>query len=162
MADLTSEWLWKPAGMERDGFWIADGPVGVGRELSGMGFNATLRDYARIGLLMLNGGKVDERQVIPPDWVRQSTQMTAFDGPSNVNFGVGYGFQWWQVDDNPGAFSAVGLAGQFIYVAPQSRTVIVKLSYFPVANEGPMMAETLAFFRAVANHNASPATTGTP
>ena len=57
LPDYMSERWWKPAGMQSYGFWIADGPPGVGRAINGMGFNATLRDYARIGSMMLNGGR---------------------------------------------------------------------------------------------------------
>ena len=63
----------------------------------------------------------------------------------------GYGFQTWQVDDEPGAFAAVGLAGQFIYVHPTSRTVIVKLSYYPPVAPAHADTETLGYFKAIAN-----------
>src|SRR5690606_36640631 len=43
--DLTEARLWQPMGAQYDGFWLADGPVGQGRALNGMGFNATLRDF---------------------------------------------------------------------------------------------------------------------
>ena len=45
----------------------------------------------------------------------------------------------------------VGLAGQYIYVHPQSRTVIVKLSHYPPVEPGHVRPETMAFFKAVAN-----------
>jgi CubicO group peptidase (beta-lactamase class C family) len=63
----------------------------------------------------------------------------------------GYGLFTWQVDDEPGAFSAVGLAGQFIYVSPRTRTVIVKLSYYPPVEPDYVLPETQAFFKAVAD-----------
>ncbi len=47
--------LWGPLGAEADAFWIADGPPGNGRALNGMGYNATLRDFGRLGQLMLDG-----------------------------------------------------------------------------------------------------------
>jgi CubicO group peptidase (beta-lactamase class C family) len=63
----------------------------------------------------------------------------------------GYGLFTWQVDSEPGAFSAVGLDGQFIYVSPQTRTVIVKLSNYPPAEPDYVLPETQAFFKAVAH-----------
>src|SRR5690606_24752758 len=45
----TAQCLWEPLGVEADGFYIMDGPPGVGREFSGAGFNATLRDFGRFG-----------------------------------------------------------------------------------------------------------------
>ena len=59
----------------------------------------------------------------------------------------GYGYQWWTIGESP-AFMAVGLQGQYIFVDPETRTVVVKLSYFP---PGDMRAgqETVAFMQAV-------------
>ena len=58
----------------------------------------------------------------------------------------GYGLQWWTLPDS-NAFYALGLQGQFIYIDPDSRTVVVKLSYFPPAEQAAS-AETLAFAQA--------------
>jgi CubicO group peptidase (beta-lactamase class C family) len=136
--------IWQPLGAEADAFWLADGPPGAGRALNGMGFNATLRDFARLGQLMLDGGMRGETRILPEGWVGQMAAMLPTGGPL-----PGYGFQTWQIDDQPGAFAAVGLAGQFIYVHPESRTVIVKLSYYPPAEPEHVLPETRAFFEAV-------------
>ena len=146
LAAFTQRHLWEPLGAEADGFWLADGPPGYGRELSGMGYNATLRDFGRLGQLLLDGGKRGDAQILPAGWVAEMTRMAPTGGPM-----PGYGLFTWQVDDEPGAFSAVGLAGQFIYVHPQSRTVIVKLSYYPPAEPEHVRPETMAFFKAVAD-----------
>ncbi len=146
LAAYTQANLWGPLGAEADGFWLADGPPGAGRELSGMGYNATLRDFGRLGQLLLDGGKRGGQQVLPAGWVEQMTRMAPTGQPM-----PGYGLFTWQVDDEPGAFSAVGLAGQFIYVHPQSRTVIVKLSFYPPAEPEHVRPETMAFFQAVAH-----------
>jgi len=143
-ADYMTEKLWKPAGMERDAYWIMDGPPEVGREFFGAGFNATLRDYGRFGLMILNGGVADGKQVVPGDWVKQAT-----DGghePVAPGAPTGYQYQWWTIP-NSKAFMAVGLHHQFIYIDPDTRTVIVKLSATPKpVGDQP---EHLAFFRAV-------------
>jgi CubicO group peptidase (beta-lactamase class C family) len=119
-----------------------DGPPGVGREFSGAGFNATLRDFGRIGQMMLDEGVADGRRIVPAQWVRESTQ------PSGQRAGErgGYGLQWWMADTE-GAYMAIGLQGQFLYVDPASRTVIVKLSYFPPGDDAAE-GETRAFFSA--------------
>jgi CubicO group peptidase (beta-lactamase class C family) len=146
LAPFTEANLWGPLGAESGAFWLADGPPGTGRELSGMGFNATLRDFGRLGQLMLDGGRRGGRQILPAGWVAQMTRMTPTGAPM-----PGYGLFTWRVDDEPGAFAAVGLAGQFIYVHPQSRTVIVKLSFYPPAEPEHVRPETIAFFNAVAH-----------
>ena len=145
LARYTERYLWGPLGAEADGFWLADGPPGTGRELSGMGYNAVLRDFGRLGQLMLDGGKRGDAQVVPAGWIAQMTHMVPTGGPM-----PGYGLFTWQVDDEPGAFAAVGLAGQFIYVHPQSRTVIVKLSHYPPVEPAHVRPETMTFFKAVA------------
>ncbi len=150
LAEITSEWLWRPAGMERDGYWIADGPDGIGRALAGMGFNATLRDYGRIGQMMLNEGKARGRTIISEDWVLESTSIKPFSADQAEEAG-GYGYQWWKLDTLPGAFAAVGLAGQYIYVHPASSTVIVKLSYYPIEKSDTLTRESMTFFEAIAS-----------
>ncbi len=148
----TASHLWGPLGAEAGAFWLADGPPGTGRVLNGMGYNAVLRDFARLGQLMLDGGMANGKQVIPAGWVKQMTTMIPFpaDYGHKAEF-EGYGFQTWQVDKEPGAFSAVGLAGQFIYVHPSTRTVIVKLSYNPPVEPEWLTPEVLSYFHAIAN-----------
>lgn len=143
-ADYMTERLWKPAGMEHDGYWVMDGPPGVGREFFGAGFNATLRDYGRFGLMILNGGVADGRQVVPNDWVKQATGGS--HEPTVPGAPTGYQYLWWTIP-NSKAFMAVGLHHQFIYVDPDTRTVIVKLSATP--NPVGNQPEHIAFFRAV-------------
>lgn len=133
--------LWEPIGAEADGFFIMDGAPGTGREFSGAGFSSTLRDYARVGQMMLEGGKTNGRQVVPASWVALSTQPTA--GAADTE--PGYGMQWWMVGKT--AYSAIGLQGQYIFVDPATRTVVVKFSYFPPADE-VVSAETDAFLQA--------------
>ncbi len=146
LGELTSERLWQPVGAQREGFWMADGPPGTGRALAGMGFNATLRDFALLGQLLLDDGVANGVQVLPEGWVTQMTTMRPLD-PASPR--PGYGFQTWQLGSEPGAFSAIGLAGQYIYVHPQSRTVIVKLSHYPPGAEMDDVAAD--YFAMVAN-----------
>lgn len=148
LADYMADRLWRPAGMEAPGYWLLDGSPGVGRAWAGAGFNARLRDYGRLGLMMLNSGKANGRQVVPATWVAASTvpQGTEPAAPDRVQ---GYQYQWWTLPDSD-AFMAKGVHGQFIWIDTTSRTVIVKLSHWPTAWEKALENETLAFFRAVA------------
>lgn len=139
IAGYAAQRLWEPLGAEADGFFIMDGPPGVGREFNGAGFNATLRDFARVGLMMMNNGRANGHQIVSPEWVRESTRPTGGAGP-------GYGLQWWDTG-GPGTFQAIGLQGQYIYVDPTTRTVVVKLSYFPPENT-TAAEETAAFLAA--------------
>ena len=139
VAAYTSQRLWELLGAEADGFYIMDGPPGSGREFSGAGFNATLRDFARFGQMVLDGGEANGHRIVSRQWLAESTRPTGGPGP-------GYGYQWW-MGLRPGSFQAMGLQGQYIYIDPASRTVIVKLSYFPPGDREPE-EETAAFLDA--------------
>ena len=85
---------------------------------------------ARFGQLMLDGGAWDGRQLVPADWVRESTRRQEDGGPP-VDFG--YGYLWWvELFDRPGTFCAAGYGGQIIAVFPELDGVVVV-----TANEHP-------------------------
>jgi len=146
IASYAAQRLWEPLGAEADGFFIMDGLPGVGREYNVAGYNATLRDWARVGLMMLNKGRANGHQIVSPEWVAESTRPLPTDAAGNQ----GYGYQWWTVPSSD-AFAARGLAGQTVHVQPSTGTVIVKLSYFPPSpdgGDGALERETAAFLAA--------------
>jgi CubicO group peptidase (beta-lactamase class C family) len=126
--EYMAEKLWQPAGMEADAFWIMDGPEPIGREFFGAGVNATLRDFGRFGLMILNGGKANGRQVVPAEWVAAATVPDEGYEPTSPGANRGYQYQWWTLPRS-NAFLAVGLHNQYIYIDPDNDLVIVKLSY---------------------------------
>ncbi|WP_409434071.1 serine hydrolase domain-containing protein [Litorimonas sp. RW-G-Af-16] len=112
-------------GFERAPYYMTDGE-NVAFALGGL--NLTTRDYAKFGYLFLNQGKVGDKQVVPAQWVAESTRHSA---PSfSDRGGVGYGYQWWvpmpQEGSNAGDFFAVGIYGQYIYINPAKKLVIAK------------------------------------
>ncbi len=111
LATYLSEKIWQPYGMEQDAFWMVDPS---GHEVSGCCLSVSLRDYARMGQFVLEGGK----GVVPADWYRQSTTAHADIGVP----GRGYGYQWWTYPE--GRFGAVGIFGQTIRIDPKSKVVI--------------------------------------
>jgi len=119
LAEYLSERIWKPMGAEADASWLIDKG---GYETAFTGFNATLRDYARFGMLLANGGAVEGRQLIPAKWVAASTAPTA-RGFSGSLF-AGYGFQTWVLPE-PTQFALRGVRSQYLLVDPISRTVLV-------------------------------------
>lgn len=146
VAAYTARKLWEPLGTEADGFYIMDGEPGTGREFSGAGFNATLRDWARFGQMMLDEGVINGKRVVSADWVKAAQAPAGPETGNTTGPEGGYGYQWWTMANSP-AYSAIGLQGQYVYVDPASRTVVVKLSYFPPL-EGDVGKETLAFLAA--------------
>ncbi len=107
----------------------------------------TPHDMAKFGLLYLNKGVWENKQIVPKQWVEQSTKKIAFpqefhkvidkNGDLMVfrsiwvwlayNFGWsisdGYGYQWWT--DDSGIYSAIGYGGQYIMVVPEKNMVVV-------------------------------------
>jgi CubicO group peptidase (beta-lactamase class C family) len=121
VSEYTARRLWEPMGAADDASWSLDSEDS-GFEKMESGFNATARDYARFGLLFLHGGRWNGRQVIPRTWVRASTHVqtaTDFENP--------YGYFWWIDGEAAHRFYAFGNYGQYIYVAPDADTVIVRI-----------------------------------
>ena len=141
LSAYLSEKVWKPYGMEQDAAWMLGA---TNHEISGCCVSATLRDYARFGMFILDGGVADGKKVLPDDWLPQATAKQAdIDVP-----GRGYGFQWWTNDD--GSFAAQGIFGQGIFIDPKRKLVIASNGNWPTATDPEGVgAERLAFYKAV-------------
>jgi CubicO group peptidase (beta-lactamase class C family) len=131
VADYMHEKLVEPLGFESPGYWVTDM---FGIEMSFGGLNLTARDFARFGELYRNGGMWKGMRIVSEEWVRASTMV---DGPirepgrpmiGDHALPFGYGYQWWIPAGDRGAFSAIGVLNQMVYVDPVSKTTIVKLS----------------------------------
>lgn len=118
------EKIWSPVGMEYGGSWSLDGKQS-GFEKMSVGINARAVDFAKLGRLYLNNGNWDGSQIVPSDWVAASTQDSHLF-PSIAP--VYYGYMWWGARCNPGShdFFALGNHGQFIYVSPAKKLIVVR------------------------------------
>ena len=141
LADYLSETIWRPYGMERDAAWMVDE---AGQEPGGCCLVASLRDWGRVGQLVLEDGVVDGRSIVPDGWFDEATTRQADIGAP----GMGYGYQWWTFDD--GTFGARGIFGQMIHIDPERRAVVVILSAWPVATGDERSAARNAFLARVA------------
>ena len=151
VSKYLSERLWKPAGMETYGFYVIDGPPGTGQEFTGGGFDAVLRDYGRVGLMMLNQGRANGHQILPASYVAESTRPSTISDRETGEPHLGYAYFWWPIL-NSQAYTALGGEGQFIYVDPASKTVVAKLSHGPVGPAAQAAEqETLSFLAAVSD-----------
>lgn len=146
IAEYLSERLWQPIGAEADASWVIDR---TGQETTYANFSAVLRDYARLGRLLANGGKAGERQVIPVDWLREMTRMHFNSNQTGRWFG--YGFQTWIFPENDGSFALLGVRGQTIFVDPARKLVMVHTAVRPDARDAGG-AETTALWRALRQH----------
>jgi len=108
--------IWKPFGMEFDANWLLDYDYNL--ELGGCCISATLRDYARIGIFALNNGILKNKiNILPEKWMEQSTTPSP-----NLEY---YGYQWWLDGSDYNSFYADGIFGQFIWIDPDSKTIVV-------------------------------------
>lgn len=119
IAELMSEKIVAPLGLEKDGYYITDG-AGAAFVLGGLNF--ITRDYARFAQMILQNGAYGGQQVVPADWIAESTQPTAPTDPVKI----GYGYQWWiPVGAQEGEFLARGVYGQYLYFDQPRGVVIV-------------------------------------
>jgi CubicO group peptidase (beta-lactamase class C family) len=135
-ADLVSQRLWKPIGAELDAGITVD--VG-GFTLASGGIHASLRDVARVGLLMANYGRVGDTQVIPEAWLREIFEDNGarpWPGEAGATEKPYYRNFVWGIGDGRGSVQARGVHGQTIYVVPETGVVIAMLSSWPDATGG--------------------------
>ena len=139
LATYLEHKIWIPFGMQASANWMTHGEGGG--ELGGCCINATLRDYARLGLFALADGVLpDGTRILPEGWMRDSTTPSpAFPG---------YGYLWWLSEG--GAYSAIGIFGQSIYVDPARQVVIATHSAWPAAGGDAFYEHRQAFFAALA------------
>jgi len=128
LATYLSDRIWSPFGMEAEANWWLASPDGI--EIGGSGVSATLRDYGRFGLFILGSGVAGGDSILPPGWVHEATTPKTLRDGSPVD----YGYLWWPGRD--GAFMAIGIHGQFIYVNPAARVVIVVWGARPHPTDG--------------------------
>jgi len=124
LSQYASEKLWKPLHAEHPALWSLDSENGV--EKAYCCFNATARDFARIGSLMLNKGSFRGTQLLDKNYVElvlKAVNLPERNGQS-VDY---YGMQWWVLPDRDGVFYARGILGQYILVVPEKNTVVVRL-----------------------------------
>ena len=156
LTDYLQEKIWQPIGAEFNAYWLTDEK---GMEMALGGLNASLRDYAKIGRLYLNKGNWNGSQIVPKNWVEQSTNSTEEhlipQSENSAHQGIGYGYQWWIPEGTEGEFMAVGVFNQFIYINPSTNTIIVKNSanknYYDYDNPYRSIFVHLELFRKLAH-----------
>lgn len=146
LARYLQDKLWQPMGAAYDASWSLDS-AGSGIARGFCCLNARAVDFARLGEIMLHGGAWNGRQIVPADWVRESTAALAglpgADAAAQRNLewrgtparGAFYSHQWRRParlgdggEPQPGPdFYALGQHGQVLYVVPETQTVVLRL-----------------------------------
>jgi CubicO group peptidase (beta-lactamase class C family) len=142
LSAYLAEKLWRPLGMESDALWALDREGGA--EKSFCCISARARDFARFGRLYLDGGRWNGAQIVPAAWAAHSTLpgVRTADGYTHRHL-------WWVPPGGEGDFYAYGHNGQYVYVNPAARVVIVKFS--ETNRQDPV-----AMFRAISGALKSP------
>lgn len=157
MADLVSTLIWAPMGAEYDAEITCDP---LGSAVHDGGINATARDLARFGMLLLDDGRVGGRAVVPEAWLQQARHIDAdirgaFAGSDSepVLPGGWYRNQFWFVPGPSGDVQlCLGIHGQMVFVDRGTRTVAVKLSSWPTAQDPAYLVDTIRAFAAIGRH----------
>jgi CubicO group peptidase (beta-lactamase class C family) len=133
-ASLVGTLLWKPMGASGESFITVDAK---GAPRCTGGFCATLRDFARLGQLVLSGGRRDSHQIVPESWIedlRHNGDAEAWrEGQwagsfAAISRNMHYRSGWYVIDDAPQLMFAMGIHGQNLFVDAANQMVIAKVS----------------------------------
>ena len=117
LASYLSEKFWTPLGMEQNAEWSTDES---GMEKTYCCIHSTARDFAKLGQLFLNDGKVGNKQILNLDFINQMRTPTE---KSEEVYGMGF----WINNDNPVKhYYFLGLQGQYIIMIPEHNMIIVR------------------------------------
>lgn len=111
--------------LPKDNIWFCDRD-GIGTP--GYGLCMSAEDMAKIGLLCLNKGVYDNKQIVSSEWIEEMTRPRTVE--SNYFRGMAYGYLWWIIDHEKNIYAAIGNSGNVIYINPEKNIVISVSSYF--------------------------------
>ena len=147
LADYLSTRIWQKLGAEADAAWAVDP---TGQEVAYCCFIATLRDWARLGLMLANDGAWNGQQIVPKQWLLDATTVPADSYLRNTIARYwGYGYQTWLLPGERRMFLLLGIQGQDIFVDPQSKLIMVHTAVRPRPVGDPKAAELVALWYAV-------------
>lgn len=124
LSAYAAEKIWQPLGAEHTALWSIDKPNG--NEKAYCCFNSNARDFAKLGQLMLDSGKINGKAVIDSAFFRKSVTPCKIMDEHNMPCNY-YGYQWWIIPARQDIFYARGILGQYIICIPARNMVIVRL-----------------------------------
>ncbi len=152
--------LWQPIGAETSALWRADK---TGLERTGGHFNATLRDYARLAIVLANDGvRPDDphrTQIIPTKYLVEATDWRrdpAAFRPGTASPTFGYGYQFWLFPGERRRFALLGVYGQMIFIDPEQKLVMILMSAAADAKPAAMVKDALGLWDRIGRIDAKP------
>lgn len=126
LAEYSREVIWEPVGAENDILWSTDHKNGM--EKAFCCINATARDFARLGKLVLQNGKWNSTQIISESYIKEMTTPAGYLNRFDNKQCTWYGYQIWMIEKDGIRIPYFrGILGQLIYVIPEKNAVIVRL-----------------------------------
>ena len=128
LSEFASRYFWTPVQAENDAFWCLDHKDGM--EKAYCCFNTNATDLARLGQLVLNGGRWNDYQVVSKQWIDQSLAPAIYLSDKNDNAVDFYGFQWWMLTHRGHEVTyARGILGQYVFVISDLNAVVVRMGH---------------------------------
>lgn len=125
LAENVSELIWSQIGMEENAYYVTDE---TRVEQASAGLNATARDMARFGQLLLNNGEYNGKQILPSSITEEIKNVQEGELAVGPGASISYHNQWWIPHNEQGAFEVLGSYGQTLYIDPKANMVIVHFS----------------------------------
>ncbi len=154
VAQLLHEYLWHRMGMEQDAYYQVDA---LGIPFAGGGLNASLRDLARVGEMIRQGGEWRGERILPIGTVEDifyGGNPSAFEKSHEGKSLKGWSYRdmWWITNNQNHAIMARGVHGQAIYIDPTAQMVIVRLASSNLASNLLLDPLSLPAYSAVAEY----------
>jgi CubicO group peptidase (beta-lactamase class C family) len=149
LADYLATRIWQKLGAESDAAWAIDS---TGHEVAYCCFIATLRDWARLGLMLANDGAWNGQQIVPRQWLLDATSLDATAGSylrNTIAQFWGYGYQVWLLPGERRMFLLLGISGQALFVDPESKLIMVQTAVRKLPIGDPKAPEAMALWYAL-------------
>ena len=153
LGEQLSKHIWSRLGCEQEAYITVDS---AGTEFAGGGLHTSLRDLARFGEMMRQGGFYNDQQIVPEAviaGIRQGADKTHFASAGyNLLPGWSYQSMWWITHNEHGAYMARGIHGQAVYIDPKAEMVIARYGSHPLAANVHLDPTSLPAYHALAKH----------
>jgi CubicO group peptidase (beta-lactamase class C family) len=147
LADYLATRIWQKLGAESDAAWAIDP---TGQEVAYCCFIATLRDWARLGLMLAHDGAWNGQQIVPRQWLLDATAVPRDSYLRNtIAQSWGYGYQVWILPGERRMFLLLGISGQDLFVDPESKLIMVQTAVRKLPVGDPKSPEVVALWYAV-------------
>lgn len=145
LTEMTEKWIWKDIGAESPAYWMVFDSDNL--EHGGGGLYASLRDWGRFAIMLSNGGKFGDKQLISEKYVEEATSLI-YQNKELLPNKHHYGYQTWIFPGphNKRAFALYGSFGQSIFIQPSSGVIMVQLSVYDTEERDPRYSRPKALF----------------